>query len=336
DGQASGFDPRFFTPYGNMLRSTPHYPVLGNHDTHTSNGQPFLDAFYLPTGNSGNERWYSFDFGDCHFIGLDSTQASSSTQRAWLRSDLIAARANGAAWIFATMHHPPYSSGTTHGRNDTVYQNWCPLFEEFEVDAVFTGHDHIYERTTVRRDFYPNKRGVVYYVVGSGGAGLYGISPEPYSAYATSRPGMLKVDVRGNVFRSVFLDASSSSLGTQRDSFTMSRGPVTPALRATSPDPDAGQAFAGVFDAPAGSFRALFASLQPGYTNVPGLGLVQLGTSDTILASGMVGSSQNAPFSLTIPNQAAFVGKELFFQGLTLSGTSMAMQLTDLLHCRIR
>ncbi|HEX6810279.1 MAG TPA: metallophosphoesterase [Planctomycetota bacterium] len=336
DGQASGFDPRFFTPYAPILRTTPHYPVLGNHDVHTPNGQPWQDAFYLPTNNSGTERWYSFDFGKCHFIGLDSTQPSSQSQKTWLRSDLQTARSAGAAWIFVTLHHPPYSSGTQHGRSQSVFSHLCPIFEEFEVDAVFTGHDHIYERSMVIKDYYPNNRGVVYFVAGTGGAGLYGIDPEPYSAYARSSHGVLKVDVRGNVFRSVFLDGSSGSLGTQRDAFSMTRGPVTAALRATSPDPEPGQTFSGAFDAPNGSFRALFASLQPGYANVPGLGLLHLGTTDFVLSSGMTGSSQTAAFSLGIPNQSALVGEDLYFQGLCATANPPTLGLTHLLYSRIR
>ena len=334
-GQTSGFDPYFFTPYGATLRSTPFYPTLGNHDVQTSNGQPYLDAFYLPTANSGTERYYSFDHGKVHFIGLDSTNVSSS-QTTWLRNDLAAARANNAQWIFVTFHHPGYSSGDSHGREQSVYQNWCPVFEEFEVDAVFQGHDHIYERTSVRRDFYPNKRGVVYYVVGTGGAGLYGINTEPYSAYAVSKRGILKVDVRGNVFRSVFLDGSSSTLGQQMDAYTMTRGTVTPGLRATSPSPQPGQSFQGAFVGPNGAFCSLFAALQTDYVSLPSLGIVHLGALNTVLASGLIGSSQSSPFSLAVPSTAALVGTTLFFQGITVEGASMNMQLTDVLHGRVR
>ena len=335
DGDADDVDPTFFVPYGPALRSTPHFPVLGNHDVHTQNGQPFLDAFYLPTASSGTERWYSFDHGNVHFIGLDSTQVSSATQSAWLRNNLVAARASGAQWIFVTLHHPPYSSGTVHGRNMAVYQNWCPVFEEFEVDAVFTGHDHIYERTTVRRDFYPGNRGVVYFVVGTGGAVTYSINTQPYSAFAQSKWGALKVDVRGNVFRSVFLDGSVSTLGQQLDPYTIARGPAMAALRATSPSPQPGQSFDGAFDGPTGAFRVLFAALQPDYVPVPGLGVVHLGSLD-FLASGPIGSTQSEAFSLAIPNQPAFFGTSLFFQGLTVSGPGMSMQLTDLLCARVR
>jgi hypothetical protein len=336
DGQASGFDPYFFTPYARMLRSIPFYPVIGNHDNHTLSAQPYLDAFYLPTANSGTERWYSFDYGNIHFIGLDSNQASTTAQTTWLRSDLTAARSNNARWIFVTLHHPGYSSGTHHGRDLWIYQHWCPIFEEFEVDAVFAGHDHIYERTTVCRDFYPNKRGVVYYVVGTGGASLYGISPQPYSAFAVAKNGALKVDVRGNVYRSTFLDGSASTLGQQLDSWSMTRGSVTPALRAMSSSPQPGQSFDGAFDGPNGAFQVLFAALQPDYLQVPGLGLVQVGSPNTILASGLIGPTETESFSLAIPNQPALVGTSFYFQGLTLNGPSASMQLTDVLSARVR
>jgi len=334
-GQASGFDPYFFTPYAATLRTTPFYPVIGNHDNQTAHGQAYLDAFYLPTANSGTERWYSFDRGSVHFIGLDSNNVTS-TQTTWLRNDLTAARANNAQWIFVTFHHPAYSSGDHHGRDLDVYQNWCPIFEEFEVDAVFAGHDHIYERTVVCRDFYPNNRGVVYFVVGTGGASLYGINPQPYSAYAASKHGALKVDVRGSVFHSVFLDGSAGTLGQQLDVYSMTRAPVTPALRAMSPSPQPGQTFEGAFDGPNGAFQLLFAALQSGYAPVPGLGLVQIGSPNTILASGLIGSTQTTAFSLAVPNQPSLVDTSFFFQGLTLSGPSLSMQLTDLLYGRVR
>jgi len=333
-GQASGFDPYFFTPYAATLRTTPFYPVLGNHDVSTSNGQPYLDAFYLPTANSGTERYYSFDHGKVHFIGLDSNNVSS-TQTAWLRNDLIAARANNAQWIFASFHHPAYSSGQ-HGREQSVYQNWCPIFEEFEVDAVFQGHDHIYERTSVRRDYFPNKRGVVYYVVGTGGNSLYSINQQSYSAYAVAKHGLLKVDVRGNVFRSVFIDGGSSSLGQQLDAYTIARGTATQGLRATTPSPQPGQSFQGAFGAQNGAFYGVFVALTPNYVPVPGLGLVHLGGPSAVLATGLMGSSETAPFSMAVPNQSVFVGTSIFLQGVTVTGAAMDLRLTDVLPARVR
>jgi len=253
-----------------------------------------------------------------------------------LRNDLIAARANNAQWIFASFHHPGYNSGTTHGRDQNVYQNWCPVFEEFEVDAVFQGHEHIYERTTVRRDFYPNKRGVVYYVVGTGGNSLYSFNQQSYSAYAVAKHGLLKVDVRGNVYRSVFIDGESSTLGQQLDPFAMTRGTATQGLRATTPSPQPGQSFQGAFGAPNGAFYVVFVALTPDYVPAPGLGLVHLGTPNAVLTSGLMGSSENAPFSLAVPNQSVFVGTSIYLQGLTVTGAAMDLRLTDVLPARVR
>jgi 3',5'-cyclic AMP phosphodiesterase CpdA len=91
------------------------------------------------------------------------------------------------------LHHPPYSSGS-HGvveateaisASETnvilnVREYLVPLFEEYNVDLVFCGHDHLYERSY--------KNGVHYIVSGGGGAPLYEVNqtPNPYQKYAVS------------------------------------------------------------------------------------------------------------------------------------------------------
>jgi hypothetical protein len=55
-----------------------------------------------------------------------------------------------------------------------------------------------------------------------------------------------------------------------------------------------------------------------------------------LLASGVIGNTQSASFSLAIPNVDALVGQDLLLQGITVHGSSMRVQLTDLLASRIR
>ena len=45
----------------------------------------------------------------------------------------------------------------------------APIFEHFNVDMVFSGHSHSYQRSKLRKDFITSSKGV-YYIV-SGGAG---------------------------------------------------------------------------------------------------------------------------------------------------------------------
>jgi predicted phosphodiesterase len=177
DGQASGYDPRFFRPYQALTRRAPVFPTLGNHDYHTQSGQPYVDAFYLPRNNPANtEKYYSFDWGNAHFVALDFNTGPASDQLEWLRSDLAS---TNKLWKFVFYHQAIYSSGP-HG-----YESWveakrallAPIFEQYDVDVVFNGHDHDYERTQ-------SINGVIYIVSGGGGASLYPVVPQSFSAYA--------------------------------------------------------------------------------------------------------------------------------------------------------
>ena len=67
------------------------------------------------------------------------------------------------------MHHPPFSI-SLHGGNRDLRERWTPLFEQYQVTAVFSGHDHVYERA--------EHNGVRYFVSGGGGAPLYPRRPK--------------------------------------------------------------------------------------------------------------------------------------------------------------
>lgn len=141
------------------------WPSLGNHDWHTircTGGDcegAYFDYFTLP----GNERYYEVDLGLVHLFALDSDRdepdgrKKDSIQAQWLQTQLAA---SSSCYNFVYFHHAPYSSGR-HGSNSSL--QWP--FTEWGADAVFTGHDHLYERLEV--DNTP------YFVNGAGGAGLY-------------------------------------------------------------------------------------------------------------------------------------------------------------------
>ena len=83
DGTASQLETRFFAIYRDFLRYVPAYPAMGNHERHTRKGAPYLEAFVLPEP----ERYYSFDWGDVHFVATDTTHRDAA-QLAWLNTDL--------------------------------------------------------------------------------------------------------------------------------------------------------------------------------------------------------------------------------------------------------
>jgi hypothetical protein len=185
DGSAADFGPKFFDPYGPLLANAPCFPALGNHDIHTDNGAPYLQAFVLPQAPSGG-RYYAFDDGPVRFWALDSNQslAPGSAQYEWLAAD---AAASPARWKVAFFHHPPFSSGL-HGQ-EAKNRGWLPaLFSRLGFSLVMNGHDHHYERSKPIN-------GVTYIVTGGGGAFLYGTTEQPFTAYKAVRHEFLAVSI---------------------------------------------------------------------------------------------------------------------------------------------
>ncbi|HEY0876382.1 MAG TPA: metallophosphoesterase [Vicinamibacterales bacterium] len=147
------FARKFETPYKPLLDAgVTFYASLGNHD---SREQRYYKLF-----NMDGKLYYSFtpDKQSVRFIALESTYLEPE-QLQWLQKELEGSRED---WKIPYFHHPPYSSGGRHGSNLQHRAALEPLFVKYNVSVVFTGHDHIYERTTPQQ-------GIVYFVTGSGG-----------------------------------------------------------------------------------------------------------------------------------------------------------------------
>jgi len=167
NGSDADYFKKFFSPYREWLTSTPLWPSLGNHDIMSGNGAPYLENFALPNGNNAKERYYSFDWGHAHFVSLstgDSLQSQPpSPQYTWLADDLAQ---SAATWKFVFFHEPIFATGSHKERQDL--DHLAGLFTNHDVDVVFQGHNHHYERL----DQYQGQ-GPIYIVTGGGGAILY-------------------------------------------------------------------------------------------------------------------------------------------------------------------
>jgi predicted phosphodiesterase len=152
-GTPSQIDHRFFDVYRDILRYVPAFPAIGNHERRTQQGRPYFDSFVLP----GAERYYSFDWGDVHFVAIDTTQYESA-QLKWLDDDL---RRNKLPWVIVFGHHPPYTS-SFRGPQKAVRKAFAKILTHHRVDFVVTGHEHQYERFRIAD---------VNYVVSGGGGG---------------------------------------------------------------------------------------------------------------------------------------------------------------------
>jgi PKD repeat protein len=176
-----GFDneytTNFFTPYqGSIMKKTPLWPVPGNHD-YDNNGTnqnthavPYYNIFDLPSQAecggvaSNTEAFYSYDYGNIHFLALDSYGKENNATRLydttgaqvqWIKNDLAA---NTKPWVIAYWHHPPYTMGShnsdTEGELVSIRSNFIRILERMGVDLVMCGHSHAYERTKLMKEHY--------------------------------------------------------------------------------------------------------------------------------------------------------------------------------------
>jgi len=172
-----------FLQVSDFMHNTTLFPAVGNHDMPVS---AFTTYFSLP----GNEEWYSFEYGDAHFIVLNSVMPDvlSLGQFIWLMKHLH----TDAQWTIAVFHYPPYSSGK-HGNTTLLQFLWAPFLERGGVDLVLTGHDHIYEHIYVHD--------TTYIVTGGGGAPLYDVGKSDWTVTSTSAYHYVRIDVNVSAIR---------------------------------------------------------------------------------------------------------------------------------------
>ena len=166
---------QFFDIEHQLLRDNVYFPAIGNHDRQGRGrtADSYRALFAVPDNGGDTERYYAFSYAAARFLILDSNEYSFalSDQTAWLERELIAARQDPRVrHVFAVMHHPPFSIAV-HGGSRELRERWTPLFEKYQVSAVFSGHDHVYERA--------ERNGIRYFVSGGGGAPLYPRRPNP-------------------------------------------------------------------------------------------------------------------------------------------------------------
>lgn len=152
-----------FDPAAKMLRYTPWYSTMGNHD---SPNEGFFRYFRFPQPR----YWYGFDYGCAHFTILNTCMdyRPGSEQWLWLEQEL--AHSAEACWKFVFFHHPPYCSSNCEIEGTRML---CPLFEQHNVDIVFNAHATRYERShPLSGGMYDNQNGIIYIVSGGGGYDL--------------------------------------------------------------------------------------------------------------------------------------------------------------------
>jgi hypothetical protein len=273
DGTDSEYQAAVFDMYPAMLRKSVLWSTLGNHDGHSADSGsqtgPYYDLFTFPKSGeagglaSGTEAYYSFDYGNIHFICLDSYDTSRSATGAmatWARND---ANATTRDWIIAFWHHPPYSKGSHDSDSESALRemraNFNPILEAAGVDLVLCGHSHSYERSFLLDGHYGDSstfssthkvdggsgrdpapyskpsgtvanEGAVYVVAGSSGKISGGSLDHPAMFISLNNLGSMVIDVDGNRLDAKFIREN----GSTADSFSIVKGGGTPALPAVT------------------------------------------------------------------------------------------------------
>ncbi len=160
-------------------RLIPLLACIGNHEVNggynrTRAEAPFFYALF--DGLFPEKGFASLDFGDyLSLVLLDTghTTPIGGEQTDWLEKTLKAREECPTVFVFN--HVPaypcvrPFSDSEETGTGSENRKYWVPLFERYNVDAVFEHHDHAYKRTLPLMGGHTSTNGIVYLGDGSWG-----------------------------------------------------------------------------------------------------------------------------------------------------------------------
>ena len=199
DGSPDSYRVRFEEPFKPLLDAgVKFYAARGNHDAGAQ--------WKYPLFNMGGQRYYTFErttgvlppiAGDrVQFFALDSVSLDRG-QLFWFDRQLSESNAD---WKIVFFHHPIYSSGRYAGSSAVRRSTLEHALIEHEVDVVFAGHEHVYERMAPQN-------GVMHFVVGASGSVRVGdLRPSAYQAAGYDRDlSFMLVEIAGDAmyFRAV-------------------------------------------------------------------------------------------------------------------------------------
>ena len=176
----------WFDAVAGIIDRIPVAPLMGNHETYNEDWKvrepvAYLKEFALPDNGSEEfaRRYYSFDYGEAHFIVLDTQtdeaadfhQGLLETQQAWFREDV---KKSDKKWKIVLMHKDPLQYRFTRnterkeGFSDEG-RAWMPLFDETGIDVVFSAHLHTYRNRGHIKNFQRDAGGPLYILTGVAG-----------------------------------------------------------------------------------------------------------------------------------------------------------------------
>ena len=178
----------------------PYFLAVGNHDVGNSvdltdarrvaglRNYFAANARLIPADGSPRRLagypTYAFGYGNTYFIAVDSDIPDDSTQLAWMRAQLASLDRRRYTNVAVFFHHPPFSSGphggaTLERQAASIRAKWMPLFHQYHVRLLLTGHEHLFEHWVERYADASGAHRIDEIVSGGGGAPLYTYRGEP-------------------------------------------------------------------------------------------------------------------------------------------------------------
>ena len=177
----------WFDVVGDMIARIPVVPLLGNHETYDKDWkvrmpEAYLHLFSLPRidREKYQNQFYSFDYGDVHFVVLntqsqelaDFEPSLDEDEVAWFKEDMAKTTKK---WKIVLMHKDPLQYGFANRpqpREEGFSPEgrlWMPLFDQYGVDAVLSAHLHTYRDRGHIRNFQRDESGPLYLITGVAG-----------------------------------------------------------------------------------------------------------------------------------------------------------------------
>ena len=177
----------WFDVVGDMIARIPVVPLLGNHETYDKDWkvrmpEAYLHLFSLPRidREKYQNQFYSFDYGDVHFVVLntqsqelaDFEPSLDEDEVAWFKEDMAKTTKK---WKIVLMHKDPLQYGFANRpqpREEGFSPEgrlWMPLFDQYSVDAVLSAHLHTYRDRGHIRNFQRDESGPLYLITGVAG-----------------------------------------------------------------------------------------------------------------------------------------------------------------------
>lgn len=177
----------WFDVVGDMIARIPVVPLLGNHETYDKDWkvrmpEAYLHLFALPRidREKYQNQFYSFDYGDVHFVVLntqsqelaDFEPSLDEDEVAWFKEDMAKTTKK---WKIVLMHKDPLQYGFANRpqpREEGFSPEgrlWMPLFDQYSVDAVLSAHLHTYRDRGHIRNFQRDESGPLYLITGVAG-----------------------------------------------------------------------------------------------------------------------------------------------------------------------